>query len=418
MTARVVANHGSSAPTGSLSLLVDGVQAQSFPLASNATAEMSLMSLPRGKHQVSVVYSGDSNVEASTSNTLSLFFQSKVSRPVFSIASGTYDHSLTVEITSATAGNTIYYTTNGSMPSASSQVYTQPLILSTSQTLHAYAVVDQAFDSLVSTASYIIQPVSHIDVSGQTATYGAPAVSLGASISYTADTPPSGKVTVSVDNRPAVPATCVGSSTPLICTVAYVADGLQAGSHTFTVTEAADAVYALASTTGTLTIDQATPTVTWTAPPAVIYGTALSSVQLNASANIPGGFTYSPSVGAVFDAGPHALTVTFTPTDTTDYRATSKSVSLVVGKQPSNASLALSANALDPGQVLVLTAKISGATSSVPSGTVAFFSCSNRSASFRNFRQTASLGPNHANRTFADSRKPRSRRSDWMRIKE
>jgi len=62
---------------------------------------------------------------------------------------------------------------------------------------------------------------------------------------------------------------------------------------------------------------QSTPLITWPAPPAINYGTALSSVQLDATANVPGTFAYSPSAGTVLDVGSQTLSVTFTPTDTT-----------------------------------------------------------------------------------------------------
>ena len=42
-----------------------------------------------------------------------------------------------------------------------------------------------------------------------------------------------------------------------------------------------------------------TPTITWAAPPDIVYGTALNAAQLNATANLPGVFVYTPSAGTV-----------------------------------------------------------------------------------------------------------------------
>jgi 2-keto-3-deoxy-6-phosphogluconate aldolase len=61
-----------------------------------------------------------------------------------------------------------------------------------------------------------------------------------------------------------------------------------------------------------------TPVITWTTPAAIPYGTALSAAQLDATASVPGTFAYSPSAGTVLAAGAQTLSVTFTPTDTTD----------------------------------------------------------------------------------------------------
>ena len=56
------------------------------------------------------------------------------------------------------------------------------------------------------------------------------------------------------------------------------------------------------------------------------YGSALSSSQLAATANVSGSFVYSPPAGSVPAAGLDTLSVTFYPADTTDYSPTSASV--------------------------------------------------------------------------------------------
>jgi hypothetical protein len=78
-----------------------------------------------------------------------------------------------------------------------------------------------------------------------------------------------------------------------------------------------DANSATATATFSLTINQATPTIMWATPAAILYGTALSGTQLNASSSVAGTFTYSPATGTTLSAGSQTLTVTFTPTDTT-----------------------------------------------------------------------------------------------------
>ena len=70
--------------------------------------------------------------------------------------------------------------------------------------------------------------------------------------------------------------------------------------------------------------------MTWAAPAAITYGTALSATQLDATAGVPGTFAYTPALGTVLTAGTQTLDVTFTPTDTTDYATASKSTSLTV----------------------------------------------------------------------------------------
>jgi len=111
-------------------------------------------------------------------------------------------------------------------------------------------------------------------------------------------------------------------------------DVLAAGTHTPSVTfTPADTVnYTAAQAAVSLTVAKATPAVTWPAPAPVAYGTPLSATQLNATASVPGKFAYAPAAGEVLAAGSHTLSVTFTPTDFTDYAAVQATVSLTVAK--------------------------------------------------------------------------------------
>jgi hypothetical protein len=106
--------------------------------------------------------------------------------------------------------------------------------------------------------------------------------------------------------------------------------GSQTLSVTFTPTDSTD--YTTATGSVTLTVNKATPTVTWATPAAIAYGTALSGTQLDATASVPGSFAYSPAAGAVLGGGSQMLSVTFTPTDSTDYNTATGNVALLVNK--------------------------------------------------------------------------------------
>jgi YD repeat-containing protein len=76
---------------------------------------------------------------------------------------------------------------------------------------------------------------------------------------------------------------------------------------------------------------KAAPVITWPAPAAITYGGALSATQLNATASIPGTFVYNPPAGTVLSVGAgQALSVTFTPIDTTDYISATASTTITV----------------------------------------------------------------------------------------
>ena len=116
--------------------------------------------------------------------------------------------------------------------------------------------------------------------------------------------------------------------TPAAGTVLAV--GPQLLSALFTPTDSAN--YNTVTASVTLVVGQTVPVITWATPAPIVYGTALSGVQLNATASVPGTFVYTPDVGAVLNAGSNTLSVVFTPTDTVNYTTATASVTLVVNK--------------------------------------------------------------------------------------
>jgi hypothetical protein len=79
-----------------------------------------------------------------------------------------------------------------------------------------------------------------------------------------------------------------------------------------------------------------TPTITWPPPPSLAYGAALDGTRLDAGANVPGAFAYSPSAGTALASGTTQLSVIFTPTDTNDYYTVTNYTGLVVTLAPLN----------------------------------------------------------------------------------
>ncbi|HEY3854104.1 MAG TPA: MBG domain-containing protein [Verrucomicrobiae bacterium] len=119
--------------------------------------------------------------------------------------------------------------------------------------------------------------------------------------------------------------------------------------------------YTVSLVSGTLTVGQSVPTVSWTNSTPIVYGTALSSIQLNATASVAGNLTYIPSMGAVLNSGTNSLCVHFTPTDTVDYVAVTNTVCLVVLPAPLTVTAA-NANRLYGQTNPVFTGTITGLT--------------------------------------------------------
>jgi sugar lactone lactonase YvrE len=231
--------------------------------------------------------------------------------PTFSPVAGTYTGAQSVKIMDGTTNSNIYYTTDGSIPTTRSTQYAGAISVSASETINAIAVAPGYTESAVASAAYVInQPVT------PTITWPAPAaMTYGTALSAT-----------QLDATASIPGTFVYS--PAAGTL--LSAGQQALNVTFTPTDAVD--YTIATATVTLQVNQATPTITWSAPAAITYGEALSASQLDATSSVQGTFVYSPAAGTLLTAGQQTLSVTFTPNDAVDYTTATASVTLQVNQ--------------------------------------------------------------------------------------
>ena len=154
------------------------------------------------------------------------------------------------------------------------------------------------------------------------------------------------------------------------CTTAYAVTSAAGSSPLTSCSGAAAANYSMSYVAGAVTVNKATPSVTWPTPTAITYGTALSSTQLSATAGgVAGSFVYTPASGTVLNAGSQTLSVNFNPTDTADYNAASSSVTLTVNKATPTLSVATSGTPITYGTLVTFTATIS----SGPIGAITFY---------------------------------------------
>jgi len=113
---------------------------------------------------------------------------------------------------------------------------------------------------------------------------------------------------------------------------------LPPGIHTLTVnfTPADGKKYTTKQASVSISVRKAMPVLTWPTPDPISFGTALSANELNATASVPGRFSYTPGIGAVLSAGTHTPSVLFIPTEGDNYSNAQAAVSLTVTKsQPS-----------------------------------------------------------------------------------
>ena len=122
---------------------------------------------------------------------------------------------------------------------------------------------------------------------------------------------------------------------------------------------------------GDFVIQKADQTITWADPAAIVYGTALSSTQLNAtvagvpSGSAPGALTYMPGAGTLLDAG-NGQELKVDAAETTNYKPATKTVHINVEKADQTIIWA------DPADIVYGTAlsstQLNATVAGVPSG--------------------------------------------------
>jgi hypothetical protein len=164
------------------------------------------------------------------------------------------------------------------------------------------------------------------------------------------------------------------SYSPIAGTVLHA--GGQTLSVTFTPNDTTD--YNPVTTTVPLTVNKATPVITWQTPASITYGTPISATQLDATANVPGTFLYTAStgpnpLGVLLPPGTTALSATLTPTDATDYNSVTAYVVFTVSKAQTTTTLAVTTTQTVTGTTATLTATVKPQIGGTPTGTVTYY---------------------------------------------
>ena len=116
--------------------------------------------------------------------------------PSFNPPAGTYASAQTVTISDATPGAVIYYTTNGTVPTIASPVYSAPIVVANSETVKAIATANGYSTSAVASAAYIVAAptATALTASSSALTYGQPLI-LTATVTAASGAIPTGTVT-------------------------------------------------------------------------------------------------------------------------------------------------------------------------------------------------------------------------------
>ena len=385
-TATVTPASGSAVPTGTVQFSVDGAPAGTPVALNGGSAAYAISTLTAATHSISAAYSPGTGSGFTASSSLTLNQVVNAVEPVIAWATPaaiTYGTALSgtqLNASTTVAGTFVYIPAAGTVLGAGSKTlsvtftptdgsdYTTakdtvtlvvnqatPVINWTTPTAITYgtALSGKQLDATAANnggtvaGTFIFTPAKDTVLTAGTQTLSVTFTPTNTT-NYVA--PPSASVVLQVNQatpkitwtKPAAIAYGTALSATQLDATASVAGtfvysppagsvltaGTQTLSVTFTPTDAVD--YVTATDSVTITVKEAAPTVTWATPAAITYGTPLSSTQLDATASVPGTFVYSPAAGAIEGGGSDKLSVTFTPTDGTDYITAKASVTLQV----------------------------------------------------------------------------------------
>jgi len=142
-----------------------------------------------------------------------------------------------------------------------------------------------------------------VSVTGTSMNYGVSPTTLTVTVTY-GGVQPTGAVTIQVDSGGTVTASCIAGSGSETCTASYGTSAFTVGGHTITAGIAADANYNLASSTGTLTVNDTLAGFTVTGIPTLVSPGVMYTATVTAIG----------ASGAVFSV--YNGTVTLSSTDT------------------------------------------------------------------------------------------------------
>ncbi len=151
-TAVVSPSTGTAIPTGNVVFNVDLANVATVALNSSGIATYTTPSaFALGQHAILASYAGNTTFSSSGGG---LTESITPLAPVIKPATGVYSAAQLVTISDATPGTSVYYTLDGTVPTATSPKFTTPLLISNSSFLQAIAVSPGVPASAVAYASY------------------------------------------------------------------------------------------------------------------------------------------------------------------------------------------------------------------------------------------------------------------------
>lgn len=324
-------------------VLFDGSQSIGSCQLASGTCSITV-TLTAGVHQITAQYMGDNSFASCVSAAITETVNpatNPAATPVFSVPPGTYASSQTVSITDSTTNASIFYTIDGTTPSTNSMPYSGPILVSSSATIEAIATASGYSQSAAATATYTIKITPTVTVSSASSSISN-TQSLSVSVSVVAATgspTPTGTVTLTSGSYTSAATILNGGS----ATITVPAGSLALGNDTLTVAYSPDSggssLYNGASATGSVTVVNATFTMTATGT-TVTRGTAgTSTITISSNNGYIGNVSLKCSVSASPVGASAIPTCTVNQTVSLNLSTTSGTTSVTLNTTAATASM-------------------------------------------------------------------------------
>lgn len=243
--------------------------------------------------------SGNTCVVASVTQATAITatFQGTVATPTFSPAAGAYTTIQSVTLGDATPGAQIFYTTDGSVPTAASTPYTTPIQVAATTTVRAIATATGYTSSAVGSATYTINLVQ---AAAPTFSIGTGTYSTAQSVTLSSTTP-GAQIRYTTDgSQPTAGSTLFAGAIPVNSSMTINAIAIAFGFANSSVSSA------------TYTLQAATPTFS------PVAGTYTSAQSVSIGSTTPGAQVFyttdgsTPTTGSTPYAGAFAVAASAT----------------------------------------------------------------------------------------------------------
>ena len=316
-----------SAPSGITATLSSASPSVSAATTDTITVAVAATVAP-GSYPVLITASGSGHVHT----TQVLVVVQAAAAPVFSPAAGAYTATQQVALTDATPGAVIFYTTNGTTPTAASTRYANAIAVPATATLKAIAMVGNGLPSAVASATYTITPPAAVpSISPAAGTYtSAQSVTItdataGATIYYTTNgTVPTtasakytGVISVAASETIQAVAAAPGYSLSATASAAYIIQKVTASpkfspaAGTYTAAQSVTLTDATAGAAIYYTTNGSAPTTSSAKYTAAIKVSASQTISAIA---VAAGYAPSPVVSATYTFGAKQVKPTASPT--------------------------------------------------------------------------------------------------------